>query len=308
MLLLPVAVLAQSQPQPDMRTLGQCSPIVSGTGASAHVYCGISREMLERLSNVIVASQGRRLFVAEAWLSPSPMFGRPAAGRHAINEQAYVSLRVTNITAAPLLLTAAKLEILGARNLSKGGIASSRNTLWPVLSQNQPIMLAPGEQATVRIAEGLELKGMAARIRANRGLDTAYTVPMTPLRINGDAYVAWFAEQMALLYGAKAQLRFTLYEGDYKPVASLSIPLAQGVSFFYRGEAADAKERVHYAPRMAYDAFLGEYLQLREKWEPGFRINEPPAKVIEVIPDAAVPGGIRYRDLGIQEPQAPQEP
>lgn len=305
LLVLPALALAQS---PRMQTSGQCSPNVSGAGASVHTYCiGISREVLERLNDINVAGHGRRLFVAEAWLSPSPMFGQPAIGGRLVNEQAYVSMQVTNITAVPLLLTAAKLEILKARNLSKGGgIYSSKDSLWPVMSMNQPIIVAPGKQTVVRIAEGLELNGMATRIRKNRSLDTAFTVPTTPLRINGDEYVEWFAEQMALLYGAKAHLRLTLYEGDYKPVASLSVPLAQGVDFFYHGEAVDKKGSVRYAPRLAYDAFLGEYLQMREKWEPGFRINNPPTRVIEAIPDATVSGGMRYRDLGVQEPQERQ--
>lgn len=293
-LLLILPSIALAQPQLSMQTSGQCSPIVSGVGATVSVSCGVSSEMLKRLNNIIVAGEGRRLFVSEAWLNPSPLFGRPTADGRSIYEQAYVSLQVTNITTAPLLLTAAKMEILGARNLSKGGIYGSKNSLWPVLSQNQPILIAPGEQTVVQIAEGLELRGMLARVRANRSLDTAYTVPTTPLRINGDMYVAWFAQQMAQLYGSEARLRFTLYEGDYNPVASLSIPLAQGVDFFYRGEAVDEKGRVHYEPRMAYDAFLGEYLQLRERRELGFHINKPPTRVIDVIPDDTVPGGMRY--------------
>lgn len=306
LLALPALALAQS---PEMKTTDQCSPIVSGAKAIVNTYCiGISREALERLNDIAVSGKGRRLFVGEAWLSPSPMFGQPSVGRHLVNEQAYVSLQVTNITAVPLLLTAAKLEILEARNLSKGGgIYASQDSLWPVLSMNQPIRVGPGEQTVVTIAEGLELNGMASRIRENRSLDTAYTVSTTPLRINGDKYVEWFAEQMALLYGTKARLRLTLYEGDYKPVASLSVPLAQGVNFYYRGEAMDKKGRVNYAPRLAYDAFLGEYLQLRERWEPGFHINSPPTRVIEAVPDTTVPGGMRYLDLSVQEQQGRQE-
>lgn len=300
LLVLPELALAQSL---RMQTSGQCSPNVSGAGASVNTYCiGITQEVLERLNDIAVAGEGRRLFVAEAWLSPSPLFGRPVAGNRIVNEQAYVSLQVTNITAAPLLLTAAKLEILEARNLSKGGGKfASQNSLWPVLSMNKPIIVAPGEATTVTIAEGVELNGMATRIRGNRSLDTAFTVPITPLRINGDEYVEWFAKQMALLYGAKARLRITLYEGDYKPVASLSVPLFQGVDFFYRGEAVDKKGRVSYEPRLAYDAFLGQYLQMREKWEPDFRIKSPPTTVIEAVPDAAIPGRMRYRNLGVQE-------
>lgn len=286
-----------------MQTMDQCSSIVTGAGASVNSYCiGITKEALERLHDIAVAGQGRRLFVAETWLSPSPMFGR-SSGKHAVNEQAYVSLRVTNITAEALLLTSAKLEILDARNLSKGGsMYSPKDSLWPALSMNQPMKVGPGQQIDVRIAEGLELNGMVGRIRKNHSLDTAFTLPVTPVRINGDEYVEWFAEQMALLYGKNAKLRLTLYEGDYRPVASLTLPLAQGVDFFYHGEAVDKKGNVRYAPRLSYDAFLGQYLQLREKWEPGFHISTPPTRVIEVIPDAKVPGGTRYRDLGVQEP------
>lgn len=234
------------------------------------------------------------------------MFGQPGSDKRLINEQAYVSLRVTNITAAAMLLTAAKLEILEARNLSKGGgMYSPKDSLWPALSMNQPIRVGPGEQIVVRFAEGVELEGMASRIRKNRSLDTAFTVPVTPVRINGDEYVEWFAEQMALLYGAKARLRLSLYEGDYNPVANLSVPLAQGVDFFYRGEAVDKKGNVRYAPRLAYDAFLGEYLQMREKWEPGFRISTPPTRVIEASPDATVSDGMRYRGLGVKVQQEP---
>ncbi|MNN38491.1 hypothetical protein D3C81_1524900 [compost metagenome] len=154
----------------------------------------------------------------------------------------------------------------------------------------------------IKLGEGLELHGMASRLRKNHDLDTAYTVPaLEPVRINGDIYINWFAEQMGLLYGIKAKLRLTLYEGDYKPIASLSLPLAQGVDFFYHGEAVDQNGSVQYAPRLAYDAFLGQYLEMREKMEPGFRINRPPTTVIEVTPDPTVWGKQRYRSLGVQE-------
>jgi hypothetical protein len=299
-LVLPQLALAQSQ---NMQTTGPCSSIVTGAGASGNSYCiGVTEEVLERLTDITAASQGRRLFVAEAWLSPTPMFGRPGGGEQTINEQVYVSVRVTNITAAPILLTSAKWEIVQARNLSKGGGSYfSKNLLWPVISMNKPIKIEAGEQVDVEFAEGLELNGMASRIRENRKLDTAYTLPATPTRINGDQYVNWFAEQMGQLYGAKAKLRLTLYEGDYKPVASLLVPLTQGVDLFYHGEAVDQKGGVQYAPRLAYDAFLGQYLEMREKMEPGFNINTPPTRVIEVVPDPAVWGKQKYRDLGVQE-------
>lgn len=292
--------LAQS---PDMQTTGPCSSIVSGAGASGTSYCiGITKEALERLTNITAASQGRRLFVSEAWLSPTPIFGRPSGDKQSVNEQVFLSVRATNITAAPIVLTAAKWEIVHATNLSKGGGSfASRNLLWPALSVNKPIKIEAGEQVDIKFGEGLELNGMAGRLRKNRDLDSAYTLPVEPIRINGDKYINWFAEQMGLLYGTRAKLRLTLYEGDYKPIASLSLPLAQGVDFFYHGEAVDQKGNVQYAPRLAYDAFLGQYLEMRAKMEPGFRINTPPTTVIEVTPDPSLWGKQRYRDLGIQE-------
>jgi len=299
-LVIPQLALAQS---PDMQTTGPCSSIVSGAGASGTSYCiGITKEALERLTNITAASQGRRLFVAEAWLSPTPMFGRPGGDKQSVNEQVFLSVRATNITAAPIVLTAAKWEIVQATNLSKGGGSFGfRNLLWPALSVNKPIKIEAGEQVDIKFGEGLELNGMASRLRKNRDLDSAYTSPVEPTRINGDRYINWFAEQMGLLYGTRAKLRLTLYEGDYKPIASLSLPLAQGVDFFYHGEAVDQKGNVQYAPRLAYDAFLGQYLEMRAKMEPGFRINTPPTTVIEVTPDPTVWGKQRYRDLGVQE-------
>ncbi len=296
---LPALSLAQPQ---SMHTWGECSPIASGTGATVNAYCfGISKEALERLTDIVGSSRGRRLFVMEAWLSPSPMFGRPSVGKYSINEQAYVSLRVRNISGVPVLLTAAKLEVANARNLTKGGGNYSSESLWPAQSMNQPITISPGKDRIISFAEGLVLKGMAIRIRENVSLDTAHTVPTTPLRINGKEYVEWFAKQMSLLYGVKARLHLSLYEGDYKLLAQLSVPLAQGEDFFYRSEVVDKKGHLRYEPRLAYDAFLGEYLKMREIWEPGFRINIPPTRMIEAIPDATVPGGMRYRDHGQQD-------
>lgn len=298
-LALPQFALAQSQ---NMQTTGPCSSIVTGAGASVSNTCiGITEEVLKRLSETTAVSKGRGLVVKEAWLSPTVMFGQTSDGQK-VNEQVYITVRVTNITAAPMLLTAAKWEIVQARNLSKGGASFfSTNLLWPVISMSKPIKIDAGEQVDVEFAEGLELNGMASRIRKNRDIDTAYTLPGNPMRINGDRYVNWFAEQMGLLYGEKAQLRLTLYEGDYKAAASVLVPLSQGVNFFYHGEAVDQKGNVQYAPRLAYDAFLGQYLEMREKMEPGFRINTPPTRVIEVIPDPNVWGKQRYRDLGVQE-------
>jgi len=300
MLVMPQLALAQS---PNMQTTGRCSSIVSGAGASGTSYCiGITKEALERLTNITAASQGRRLFVAEAWLSPTPIFGRPGADKQSINEQVFLSVRATNITAVPIVLTAAKWEIVQATNLSKGGGSFGyRNLLWPALSVNKPIKIEAGEQADIKFGEGLELNGMARRLRKNLDLNSAYTLPGEPIRINGDRYINWFADQMGLLYGTKAKLRLTLYEGDYKPIASLSLPLAQGVDFLYHGEAVDQKGKVQYAPRLAYDAFLGQYLEMRAKMEPGFRINTPPTRVFEMTPDPTVWGKQRYRDLGVQE-------
>jgi hypothetical protein len=298
---LPQLAIAES---PNMQTTDPCSAIVTGAGASVTSYCiGITKEALERLSDITAASRGRRLFVSDAWFSPTPMFGRPSRDKKSVNEQVYLSVRVTNITSALVVLTAAKWEIVQARNLSKGGGSYGyKNLLWPALSVNKPIKIEPGEPVEIEFGEGLELHGMASRLRKNHDLDTAYTVPaIEPVRINGDMYINWFAEQMGLLYGIKAKLRLTLYEGDYKPIASLSLPLAQGVDFFYHGEAVDQKGSVQYAPRLAYDAFLGQYLEMREKMEPGFRINRPPTTVIEVTPDPTVWGKQRYRSLGVQE-------
>ncbi|WP_240789152.1 hypothetical protein [Pseudomonas kribbensis] len=301
-LALPQFALAQSQ---NMQTTGPCSSIVTGAGASVSSTCiGITEEVLKRLSETRAVSKGRRLVVKEAWLSPTEMFGLASDGGQKVNEQVFVAARVTNITAAPMLLTAAKWEVVQARNLSKGGARYfSKNSLWPVISMSTPINIDAGEQVDVEFAEGLELNGMASRIRKNRDIDTAYTLAGNPMRINGDRYVNWFADQMSLLYGDKAKLRLTLYEGDYIPVASVLVPLSQGVNFFYHGEAVDQKGKVQYAPRLAYDAFLGQYLEMREKMEPGFRINTPPTRVIEVIPDANVWGKQRYRDLGVQQPE-----
>jgi hypothetical protein len=300
-LAMPGLALAQA---PNMQTSGPCSSIVSGAGASGTSYCiGITEEALQRLTNITTASQGRRLFVAEAWFSPTPMFGRPSGDRQSVNEQVFLSVRATNITAAPLVLTAARWEIVQAKNLSKGGGSyGAKNLLWPALSVNKPIKIEAGEQVDIKFGEGLELNGMAGRLRKNHDLDSAYTLPVEPTRINGDNYINWFAEQMALLYGTSAKLRLTLYEGDYKPIASLSLPLAQSVDFFYHGEAVDQNGNVQYAPRLAYDAFLGQYLEMRAKMEPGFRINTPPTTVIEVTPDPTVWGKQRYRNLGVQEP------
>ena len=266
---------------PNMQTADPCSAIVTGAGASVTSYCiGITKEALEHLSEITAASSGRRLFVSDAWFSPTPMFGRPSGNNNSVNEQVYLSVRATNITSALIVLTAAKWEIVQARNLSKGGGSYGyKNLLWPALSVNKPIKIEPGEEVEIKLGEGLELHGMASRLRKNHDLDTAYTVPaIEPVRINGDMYVNWFAEQMGLLYGIKATVRLTFYEGDYKPIASLSLPLAQGVDFFYHGEAVDQKGSVQYAPRLAYDAFLGQYLEMREKMEPGFRINRPPRR------------------------------
>ncbi|WP_394239121.1 hypothetical protein [Pseudomonas anguilliseptica] len=300
-LVMPHLALAQS---PKMQTTGPCSSIVSGAGASGTSYCiGITDEALKRLTNITAATQGRRIFVTEAWLSPTPMFGRPSADKQSLNEQVFLSVRATNITAVPIVLTAAKLEIVQARNLSKaGGSFGASNILWPALSANKPIIIEIGEQVDIKFGEGVELNGMASRLRKNRDLDSAHTLPAEPTRINGDRYINWFAEQMRLLYGPRAQLKLTLYEGDYKPIATLSLPLAQGVDFFYRGEAVDQKGNVQYAPRLAYDAFLGQYLEMRALMEPGFRINTPQTRVIEVTPDPTVWGKQRYRDLGVQEP------
>lgn len=104
---------------------------------------------------------------------------------------------------------------------------------------------------------------------------------------------------MGLLYGAKAKLRLTLYEGTINLSRHCHCH-SQGLDFFYHGEAVDRKGNMQYAPRLAYDAFLGQYLEMREKMEPGFRINTPPTSVIKVTPDPSVWGKQRYRNWGAE--------
>ena len=116
---LPKLATAES---PNMQTTDPCSAIVTGAGASVTSYCiGITKEALERLSDITAASRGRRIFVSDAWFSPTPMFGRPSGDKKSVNEQVYLSVRATNITSALIVLTAAKWEIVQATNLSKGG-------------------------------------------------------------------------------------------------------------------------------------------------------------------------------------------
>ena len=168
---LPQLAIAGS---PNMQTTDPCSAIVTGAGASVTSYCiGITKEALERLTDITASSRGRRLFVSDAWFSPTPMFGRPSGEKKSVNEQVYLSVRATNITSAIIVLTAAKWEIVQARNLSKGGGSyGGKNLLWPALSVNKPIKIEPGEQVEIKLGEGLELHGMASRLRKNHDLDT----------------------------------------------------------------------------------------------------------------------------------------
>lgn len=280
---------AASPPSPSIKTEGDCSGVATNGGV-INAHC---KKIYVLNKNAPVL--GRVLFVTEAWLSPALGF---EAWRGESKERAELTTVVRNLSNEVLLITAVKLDIIGHTTLKKAGWMTGEHILQTRAAGTEPIAVLPGGSSEISFAETLGLEGITAEIEHNDNLDDALILDdIKPPRINGTQYVERFSRIMEARYGKDTRLRVTYFVGDYRPIAQVSIPIANGTDFFYHGEATDKKTgKVSYQPRLAYDAFLGQYLKQKEIWVPGFHIRETPTHCIDVIPDASTPGGLDYQN------------
>jgi len=214
------------------------------------------------------------------------------------NEQAELTTVVRNLSGEDLVLDAARLQIIGSSAMKVQGGIVSKDVLKDTIGDTNPIVVKAGRIANVTLGDTIVLPGIIRAIEMNDNLDAATLVPaMSPPRVNGDEYVNRFSQLMSDLYGKNTIIRITFFTRDYQTVASINIHIDKGTDFFYEGEEFDRKTARHtFRPLLAYDAFLGRYLKQKEVWIPGFKIREAPRSCIDVIRDAGVPGGWRYKE------------
>lgn len=290
LLIGPMAVFAE----PELSTRGNCSGIATN-GARVETRCNFI--VRDRKS-----AQRGQIVIQQAWLEPSPGFmSRQYDGSP--DEQAVLTTIVRNLTADDLILTAARLEIVGKTNLALKGNILAENVLHAAIGDTRPTKVEAGQSAKIILGDMIVLPDIISGIEQDNNMNTAMLVyGISPPRINGSQYVDRMGKLMSRLYGKSTIIRVTYFINDYRPVARIDLPIGKGVDFLYNGETFDVKTKRHaFRPLLAYDAFLGGYLKQKELWVRGFKIREPPVRCIDAIPDSTVSGGMRYRDADCME-------
>jgi hypothetical protein len=280
-----MAVLAE----PELRTRGNCSGIATN-GARVETRCNFI--VRDRKS-----AQRGQLVIQQAWLEPSPGFMSPLYDG-TLDEQAVLTTIVRNLTADDLVMTAARIEIVGKTTLALQGNILAEGVLHAAIGNTRPIKVEAGQSAKIILGDTIILPKIISSIEQDNNMNMAMLVPgPSPPRINGSEYVDWMGRLMSRLYGKSTIIRVTYFINDYRPVARIDVPIDKGVDVLYNGEDFDVKTQKHaFRPLLAYDAFLGGYLKQKEIWVPGFKIQEPRVRCIDAIADSTVPGGMRYRN------------
>ena len=290
--LAPLLALAE----PQVSTSGPCSPI-GASGGSAEVRCTFEAPAAKRAKVVI----------KNAWLRPSPAFFLPRASHS--NEIAMLTLVLRNLSEKDVVLTAGKIEVVGAKGVVLQGGYFGEGALHPTVGNTSPIRIAAGQTAEVTFGDSIAFPGLLEKIEES--IDTSKIMvidALKPPRSNGTEYVEQLASLMADTYGKNAYLRASLFTEDYQLLQSFRIPLGRGVSFFYEGERnTNAARRPVFEPLLAYDAFLGCYLKLKEMYVPDFKIAKTPTRCIAAIPDDSAPLRYRYEDRECTGADLPSE-
>ncbi|MBB3291880.1 hypothetical protein FHT39_000519 [Mitsuaria sp. BK045] len=276
-------LLAHAEPQ--VSTSGPCSPIGASSG-SAEVHCTFKAP----------APKAAKVVIRNAWLRPSPAFFFPPVSHS--NEIGILSLVLRNLSERDVVLTAGRLEVVGAKGAVLQGSYFGEGALHSSIGSTSPIRVAAGKTAEVTLGDSIAFPGLLERIE--KAIDTSKVMvidDLKPPRSSGSEYIDQLARLMADTYGKNAYLRVSLFTEDYQLFQSFRIPLGKGVSFFYKGERINKATGRHvFEPLLAYDAFLGCYLKWKEVYVPDFAIAKTPTRCISAIPDASAPLRYRYEE------------
>lgn len=273
--------------EPRAETRGPCSPAAM-SGGSASATCTI---------NMSEPGSKGRLVVQQAWLIPTIAF-MALLGSDRRNEHVALSMVLRNLTDADVSISAGRLEILGPAAMSIQGDMVGVGVLGERIASTDPIRIEAGKSATVTFGSTIDLPGIIAGIESTVDVTGVMVFEEAiPVRSTNKGDVEAISALMARRYGRNTVIRASLYARDYHLLARFDLPVANGVDRHYQGEQDDKRSHRHvFRPLLAYDALLGCYLKQRERYVTGFKIRETPRRCIDAIPDADVPGGMRYRD------------
>ena len=270
--------------EPQVSTSGPCSPI-GASGGSSEVRCTFAAPAPKRAKVVI----------KNAWLRPSPGFMVPRTSHS--NEIAFLTVVLRNLSDKDILLTSAKLEVVGATGATLQGRYFGDGVLQPSIGDTTPIRIPAGDIAQITFGDSIAFPGLLASIE--KSIDTSQIMViegLKPPRSNGDEFSEQLAGLIAESYGKNAFLRASVFTEDYQLLEAFKIPLGKSSSFSYDGERVNKKTGRHvFEPLIAYDAFLGCYLKLKALYFPDFKIAETPTTCLEGIPDDTKPFGYRYQ-------------
>ncbi|WP_141758758.1 hypothetical protein [Duganella sp. HH105] len=178
-------------------------------------------------------------------------------------EAVQVYLEVQSIWPEPVLLTAARLDVIAPKHNfdlgpKPGGGRHSLSEMITATSNPEDFLLQPGTVKLINLGRGLRLNGVLAFFDEQFS-DVEILTATTPYAFYDLTIVDNFNRFLRRTYGAKAALKISLYEKGYQPILITVANLSEGTDFFGRG---DPTKRNGY--NFLHDHFVAEVLyQLR---------------------------------------------
>lgn len=261
LLLSPLSIKANSLAQTNS---GEKSVIVQGNHAP------VSIRYLSTTKNYYPERLGKKVVIRTMYMVPFEQFSVHGCSPGVLfrncgdfYEAVQICLEVQSIWPEPVLLTAARIEVIAPKHNfdlgpKPGGGQHSLNEMITTASNPEEFLLQPGAVKFINLGRGFRLNGVLAFFD-EQFADVAILTATTPYAFYDLAIVDNFNRFLRKTYGAQAALKISLYEKDYQPLLTTVAKLSEGTDFFGRG---DPTKRNGYA--FQHDHFVAEILyQLR---------------------------------------------
>ena len=209
------------------------------------------------IKNITVSILVKKIALRTAYLSPFPSFFI----RNCVDSEnkcsdlygaVFLYIEVQSIWPEPVLLTSAKLEQIGFKEVtshpgSSGGLGEK------ITNVNDPsqYLLRPGEIKTIALSRGINLEKAVKFFDDEIKNETLFCQESFCV-LPDPNLLKKFNSFLGKEIGAKSTLRLTIYEKDYQPLLTANFPLANGSDLFYRNDVKND----HF--RLQHDRFIAE--------------------------------------------------
>lgn len=244
----------------NMSTYGNQSSINQANGDATTNY---NNKYYIQQKNLPEEKIGSKIAIRRIFLIPSFKFNdvAPITMDNALDytnfffEDADIYVEIQSICSSPLLITAAKIKILDAKNIKRSGYSSGgKNLLSEEITSNTDrklLLFAPGEIKIIRLAQSFKFKGIMNFFNNNINENTKL-LPRRPYGIYDLSLVQKLNIFMEKNYGKKASFKIIIFEKNYKPIIDAKIKLSQGGTLFDKTDIENNRYLIQY------DSFIGE--------------------------------------------------